>query len=106
MRLTSVAVGYNIAQALIGGNAPALATYLVEKYGPQSPGFMVSCIAILSVTGLCIAPSRSDTDDFQQVTQERTELNQKEPESFISYSDDEEDGISYDDEDRRETELI
>jgi hypothetical protein len=54
MRLTSVAVGYNFAQAVIGGSSPALATYLVDTYGLHAPGFMVSVIAILSVTGLCM----------------------------------------------------
>mmetsp|Transcript_19 Transcript_19/g.47 ORF Transcript_19/g.47 Transcript_19/m.47 type:complete len:480 (-) Transcript_19:441-1880(-) len=56
VRLTSVGIGYNIAQALIGGTAPAIATLLVDKQGDRSPGFLISGIAILSVTGLCIAP--------------------------------------------------
>jgi hypothetical protein len=57
MRLTSVAVGYNFAQAIVGGSSPALATYLVDTYGLHAPGFMVSFIATLSVTGLCMGPN-------------------------------------------------
>ena len=89
MRLTSVAVGYNLAQAIVGGSAPALATYLVDKYGLHSPGFMVSVIASFSVLGLCIAPHAIEDDN--EVT-ERTE-----PEAFISYSDGEDGDLAFED---------
>ena len=62
VRLTSVGIGYNIAQALIGGTAPAIATLLVDKQGDRSPGFLISGIAILSVTGLCIAPPHTNSE--------------------------------------------
>jgi hypothetical protein len=62
MRLTSVAVGYNFAQAIVGGSSPALATYLVDQYGLHSPGFMVSIIALFSVTGLCMGTNTKSVE--------------------------------------------
>jgi len=84
MRLTSVAIGYNIAQALIGGTAPAIATWLADNKGHHAPGFMVSVIALLSLMGLCIAPPNNESEVENSAPTE--------PESFISYSDDEDDG--------------
>lgn len=56
-RLTSVAVGYNVAQATIGGLAPSIATLLVDSIGAVAPGFLLSIVAILSLIGLrCVAP--------------------------------------------------
>lgn len=56
-RLTSVSIGYNIAQALGGGMAPAIATIMVDRLGPESPGYYISIIAIIAVVGLlCVAP--------------------------------------------------
>jgi len=96
MRLTSVAVGYNLAQAIVGGSAPALATYLVDTHGLHAPGFMVSVIAAFSVLGLCIGPNPIVEDDEN--------IGRKVPESFITaYDDDDDDDISF--EDVRETEL-
>ena len=59
-RLTSVGIGYNIAQATAGGFAPALATMLVDKYGEHAPGFVLTGLALLSLTGLLVAPKHSD----------------------------------------------
>jgi len=97
MRLTSVAVGYNIAQALVGGASPALATWLADNVALISPGFYISFIACLSVIGLCIGPDPIEEDENIEKT---------EPESFISYDgeDSDEDGLSFDD--VCETELI
>jgi len=58
VRLTSVAVGYNMAHMFIGGSSPALCTIFVAKYGPIVPGFFLSCIATLSLIGLCIQPAK------------------------------------------------
>jgi hypothetical protein len=59
-RLTSVAIGYNIAQALVGGcshTAPALATLRVDSLGPYSPGLLLTVFAIISLIRLpCVAP--------------------------------------------------
>jgi len=58
-RLTSVAIGYNVAQALGGGMSPAIATELVDKLGPKSPGFYVTIMASFSVMGLLFVAPRS-----------------------------------------------
>ena len=56
-RLTSVAIGYNVAQALGGGMSPAIATELVDKLGTKTPGFYITTMASVSLLGLCcVAP--------------------------------------------------
>ena len=55
-RLTSISIGYNVAQAIIGGMTPSLATLLVDKVGLISPGFYVSIICGLSLVGLYMMP--------------------------------------------------
>ena len=88
IRLTSVAVGYNIAQACVGGSTPAIATYLVDTVGNYAPGIMVSVIAALSLSGLYFAPGEGN-----EVTKSTREID----EIFSNYSDDEDElsrGIS------------
>lgn len=58
-RLTSVSIGYNIAQALGGGMAPAIATMLVDKAGATSPGYYLTIIASIALIGLCCVAPRS-----------------------------------------------
>jgi MFS transporter, MHS family, proline/betaine transporter len=53
-RLTSVAVGYNVAQAIAGGSMPFLATLVVDKMGPETPGYLLSFLAIVALMGLWI----------------------------------------------------
>lgn len=56
-RLTSVAIGYNLAQATIGGLTPSLATIMVDTFGMHSPGLLLTALAVLSLIGLlCVAP--------------------------------------------------
>jgi len=62
-RLTSVAVGYNIALALVGGTTPALATYLVDAFSVETPSYMISFVAILSLIGLYLAPDKQYIPD-------------------------------------------
>ena len=57
-RLTSVAVGYNIALALLGGTTPALATYLVDAFGVEAPSYILSCVSVISLIGLYLAPDK------------------------------------------------
>lgn len=58
-RLTSIAVGYNLAHAIAGGSAPALATILADHVAFWTPGLVISFLAVVSVTGLLIvAPSK------------------------------------------------
>ena len=55
-RLTSVAIGYNLAQALVGGLSPAMATLMVDYLGPSSPGIILIILAAVGLTGLwCVA---------------------------------------------------
>jgi len=51
-RLTSVAIGYNFAHAVVGGSVPSVATVLVDAVGPESPGWILTVIAAASLTGL------------------------------------------------------
>jgi MFS family permease len=56
-RLTSVAIGYNVAQAIAGGFSPLVATLLVDKVSTTSPGSIIAILSVLSLTGLwCVAP--------------------------------------------------
>lgn len=57
-RLTSVAVGYNIALALLGGTTPAVATYMVDAFSEEAPSYLLSCVAVLSLIGLYLAPDK------------------------------------------------
>jgi MFS family permease len=60
-RLTSVGIGYNLAQSIVGGASPSIATILVDTFGPYSPGFMIFVLAIIAMTGLwCISPAISN----------------------------------------------
>jgi MFS transporter, MHS family, proline/betaine transporter len=56
-RLTSVSIGYNIAQAIAGGSTPFLATVLADNVGPGAPGFVLTALAVISIFGLLyVAP--------------------------------------------------
>jgi MFS transporter, MHS family, proline/betaine transporter len=58
-RLTSVAVGYNIAQALAGGITPFLATLISNDLGQKWPGWIITVVALISLVGLLfIAPKK------------------------------------------------
>jgi MFS transporter, MHS family, proline/betaine transporter len=58
-RLTSVAVGYNIAQALAGGITPFLATLISNDLGQRWPGWIITVVATISLVGLLfIAPKK------------------------------------------------
>lgn len=51
-RLTSIAIGYNVAQAIAGGITPFLATVMVGNVGRGSPGWILTALAVISLTGL------------------------------------------------------
>jgi MFS transporter, MHS family, proline/betaine transporter len=60
-RLTSVSIGYNVAQAIAGGTMPFLATLVVDNVGPASPGWILTILAVVALTGLlCVAPSKAN----------------------------------------------
>jgi len=77
-RLTSVSIGYNVAQACGGGMAPAIATVMVDRLGTETPGYYMAVVAIISLVGLlCIAPRSSvhftavqGEDDLEQTDNE------------------------------------
>jgi MHS family proline/betaine transporter-like MFS transporter len=63
-RLTSVSIGYNVAQAIAGGMSPFVATLLVDEVGVGAPGLLLLVLAIISVTGLwCVAPPHPAEED-------------------------------------------
>mmetsp|Transcript_3442 Transcript_3442/g.4579 ORF Transcript_3442/g.4579 Transcript_3442/m.4579 type:complete len:540 (-) Transcript_3442:422-2041(-) len=101
IRLTSVAVGYNIAQAIVGGTSPAIATYLVDVYGLHSPGYIITVLAIFSLLGLYIAPQSILTP---------IEINSSQSKELFNYDDSDLDWDASLDRDNskniRETELI
>ena len=53
-RLTSVSIGYNVAQAVAGGSAPFFATLLHSKRGAAAPGILITVLAIAALTGLLV----------------------------------------------------
>ena len=58
-RLTSVAIGYNVAQAIMGGATPSLATVMADLWY-LSPGFLLTAVALCSLIGLhCVTPTVS-----------------------------------------------
>ena len=72
-RLTSVAIGYNVANAVAGGLTPSIATIIVGLW-ILSPGFLLTGISLLSLIGLiCVAPpgqdftSPTDQDEIQDL---------------------------------------
>jgi len=70
VRLTSIAIGYNVAQASIGAIAPSLATYFVDRFSPSAPGYIFSAIACIALTGLLVVhPSEvvPINDDYQSL---------------------------------------
>jgi MHS family proline/betaine transporter-like MFS transporter len=59
-RLTSVSIGYNLAQALAGGFSPFLATLLTDELWTASPGILLTTLATLSLIGLWFVAPRHD----------------------------------------------
>ena len=63
-RLTSVAIGYNVAQALAGGLAPVVATVLTDDVSRQAPGFILTFLALIALTGLWIVAPPPEKAQF------------------------------------------
>merc|ERR1719491_1054099 len=58
IRLTSMALGYNIALSICGGFSPALATHLVtSSYGTVSVGLIITVLAVVSGIGVYLGPT-------------------------------------------------
>lgn len=75
VRLTSIATGFNVAQATVGAITPALATYLVDNYTPYAPGYMLTAVACIALCGLrLIAPEETrDQDEYDSLPTQDSE---------------------------------
>jgi MFS transporter, MHS family, proline/betaine transporter len=62
-RLTSVSIGYNVAQAIGGGLSPFIATLLVEKVGISSPGIILAALSVVALIGLWLVAPRTTPHD-------------------------------------------
>jgi MHS family proline/betaine transporter-like MFS transporter len=71
-RLTSVAIGYNLAQATVGGLTPSVATIMVDSVGVNSPGWILTVLSILSLTGLWIVAPPVGASPPASSTRKRT----------------------------------
>ena len=78
-RLTSVAIGYNLAHAIVGGMTPSLATIMVDKIGLYSPGLILTGLASSSLIGLLLVapaePVEHMNEDFDVVAVNDEEVN-------------------------------
>ena len=63
-RLTSVAIGYNIAQATAGGLAPMVATVLTDDVSRQAPGYILTFLAIIALAGLWVVAPPPEKAQF------------------------------------------
>ncbi len=54
VRLTSAALGYDLAHALVGGFSPVMATVLFDKVGTNAPGLIYVVFGIVSLIGIYI----------------------------------------------------
>jgi MHS family proline/betaine transporter-like MFS transporter len=58
-RYTGVAIGYNVAQALLGGTAPLIATGLIRVSGNEvAPAWYLIVGAIVTGVTACFIPAR------------------------------------------------
>jgi MFS family permease len=53
-RLTSMSIGYNIAQCIMGGTSPVISTSLVAV-GSVAPGFFITACGLLAAVGIYIS---------------------------------------------------
>ncbi|GMI08723.1 hypothetical protein TrVE_jg9304 [Triparma verrucosa] len=55
-RLSSMSIGYNMAQMLVGGTCPSIATLMFDTVGEWSPGFFISGCCVLGMLGVWAMP--------------------------------------------------
>ncbi|KAL7528466.1 hypothetical protein ACHAXR_005348 [Thalassiosira sp. AJA248-18] len=71
-RLTSAALGYDLAHCTASAFSPLVATVLVNEYGPLAPGAMYPFFAVLSLIGMFISTRTrydiGDTNDMGTLT--------------------------------------
>ncbi len=106
IRLTSVAVGYNIAQAIVGGSSPAVATYLMDTYGDHAPGYLISIIAVFALIGLTLGRGIIDNTKKEDIEQHDISKNLSNSKRNLFNYDSDESSIKSDDEKVSQMELI
>mmetsp|Transcript_30794 Transcript_30794/g.56983 ORF Transcript_30794/g.56983 Transcript_30794/m.56983 type:complete len:459 (-) Transcript_30794:439-1815(-) len=55
VRLTSAALGYNLAICISAGFSPAVATVLFRDFGPVAPGLIYTFFAIMALIGMFVS---------------------------------------------------
>ena len=59
-RYSGIAVGYNLAQALLGGTTPLIATWLIGVTGnDRAPAFYLMALAAVAVAAALALPERA-----------------------------------------------
>jgi len=57
IRLTSIALSYNLAEAVAGSSSPTIATMMVDSVGPMAPGYLLSGLVVLAAVSMwLVAP--------------------------------------------------
>ncbi len=86
VRLTSAALGYDLAHCTASAFSPLLATILEDQVGALAVGLMYPCFSVLALCGLAITrkvhyeggvDSSKATSDFQMPTVEEGEVEKK-----------------------------
>eukprot|EP00593_Proboscia_inermis_P016431 CAMPEP_0171301082 /NCGR_PEP_ID=MMETSP0816-20121228/10136_1 /TAXON_ID=420281 /ORGANISM="Proboscia inermis, Strain CCAP1064/1" /LENGTH=476 /DNA_ID=CAMNT_0011778285 /DNA_START=5 /DNA_END=1435 /DNA_ORIENTATION=+ len=72
VRLTSCSIGYNISASICGGFSPFLATVFVDNFTDWSPCFIISFLALVSITGVLIVPKPIQEEDINQISLQNT----------------------------------
>lgn len=55
MRFSGIALGYNIAQSLVGGTSPLICTWLISKTGDiASPSYYLIAVSVVSLVGVLL----------------------------------------------------
>lgn len=68
IRLTSVALGYNLGICVSAGFSPAVATALVRAYGPLAPGAIYPFFAILALIGMLVSTRiKRDEEEYPHI---------------------------------------
>lgn len=65
VRLTSAALGYNLGVGVFAGVSPAMATFLVDRWGYQAPGWWMTFLALLSLFGLWVVAPRHEIKEIK-----------------------------------------
>jgi len=67
-RLTSVAVGYDLAHCTASAFSPLIATVLFQNYGPLAPGIIYPVFAAISLIGMFLSTKFRYCEDAENVS--------------------------------------